>query len=87
MHSNSTRRSIAERLWRAGLTRMTKRDRQRLFLLLKRSHISRDTHKAFESKLTFGQRLADLVAVFGGSWTFISLFGCVLAVWVLNGCC
>ena len=83
MQSHSARRSIAERLWRAGLTRMTKRDRHRLFLLLRRSRISRDTHKAFESELTFGQRLADRVAVFGGSWTFISLFGCVLAVWVL----
>jgi len=35
---------------------------------------------------TFGQRLADRVAQFGGSWTFILIFGAVLGVWVLlNG--
>ncbi len=30
----------------------------------------------------FGERLADRVASFGGSWTFISLFGSVLIVWI-----
>ena len=31
---------------------------------------------------TFGERAADAVATFGGSWTFILLFGLVLAAWV-----
>jgi uncharacterized membrane protein len=33
--------------------------------------------------LTFGQRVADSVATFGGSWTFIISFGVFLAIWVL----
>lgn len=34
---------------------------------------------------TFGERLADGVASFGGSWTFMILFGCFLGLWtVLN---
>lgn len=32
---------------------------------------------------TLGERMADRVAEFGGSWTFISLFGVFLVVWVL----
>jgi uncharacterized membrane protein len=32
---------------------------------------------------TRGQRAADRVARFGGSWAFISLFGAVLAIWIL----
>jgi uncharacterized membrane protein len=32
---------------------------------------------------SFGQRAADAVARFGGSWTFIGLFALVLLVWVL----
>lgn len=32
---------------------------------------------------SFGQRLADRVASFGGSWTFIMIFGAVLFIWVL----
>ena len=33
--------------------------------------------------MTFGQRLADKVAGFGGSWTFISIFAVVLVIWIL----
>lgn len=32
---------------------------------------------------TFGERLADRVARFGGSWPFIGLFGLFLLLWVL----
>jgi uncharacterized membrane protein len=32
--------------------------------------------------LTFGQRIADKVAAFGGSWTFIITFGAFLLVWM-----
>jgi uncharacterized membrane protein len=35
-----------------------------------------------EQKLTTGQRIADKVASFGGSWKFISLFGLFLFVWI-----
>lgn len=37
----------------------------------------------FESHLTVGQRLSDRIAQFGGSWTFIVLFGCILAAWIV----
>jgi len=36
-----------------------------------------------EDVLTRGQRISDKVARFGGSWSFIILFGVVLLVWVL----
>ena len=45
--------------------------------------ISRDANQAFDAHLTFGQRLADRVAAFGGSWTFILLFGTILLAWVV----
>jgi len=32
--------------------------------------------------LTFGQRIADKVASFGGSWTFIISFGVFIALWI-----
>ena len=83
MQNHTVRKSIAKRLWLAGLTRLSKADRKKLFLLLRRSHISRDTHKEFETRLTFGQRVADQVATFGGSWTFIMSFGVVLVAWVV----
>jgi uncharacterized membrane protein len=33
--------------------------------------------------LTFGQRLADRIADFGGSWTFIIIFGVFLLIWMI----
>ena len=33
--------------------------------------------------ITFGQRLADKVASFGGSWTFIISFGIFITIWIL----
>src|SRR5881409_1688992 len=48
--------------------------------------LSSDISKQFERKLTFGERLSDHIAEFGGSWRFISLFGGVLFAWIiLNG--
>ena len=51
--------------------------------LSERLHISHNTNKEFDRTQTFGQRLADNVAAFGGSWPFIILFGSVLLVWVV----
>ena len=36
----------------------------------------------FETKLTFGERLSDRIASFGGSWKFIITFGVVIVLWI-----
>src|SRR5438094_8237754 len=48
-----------------------------------RTHVTGNVNVEEEERLTFGQHVADKVATFGGSWTFIILFGAVLAVWVV----
>ena len=45
--------------------------------------LSRNLNKEFDSKLTFGQRLADKVAEFGGSWKFITFFMGILVLWII----
>jgi uncharacterized membrane protein len=48
--------------------------------------LSADIGKQFERKLTFGERLSDQIAEFGGSWKFLITFGAVLLLWiVVNG--
>lgn len=37
---------------------------------------------SFDEPITFGQRMADGVARFGGSWTFIGSFGLFLLLWI-----
>ena len=48
--------------------------------------LSSDISKQFETKLTFGERLSDHIANFGGSWKFLISFGAVLLIWIaING--
>jgi uncharacterized membrane protein len=48
--------------------------------------LSSDISKQFERKLTFGERLSDRIAEFGGSWKFLITFGAVLLIWIaVNG--
>lgn len=61
----------------------TKHERDVIHRLMERSHVSRNTNKEFDDQLTFGQRVADKVAAFGGSWTFIMIFASVLLAWVV----
>ena len=49
---------------------------------LLRTQVSRNLNDEEEELLTFGQRIADKVAEFGGSWTFIISFGLFLTVWM-----
>jgi CRP/FNR family transcriptional regulator, cyclic AMP receptor protein len=44
--------------------------------------VSRNVLEEAEERLTFGQRIADKVAAFGGSWTFIFLFGAMMFMWM-----
>ena len=44
--------------------------------------LARNPDVQFEAALTFGQRLADRIAAFGGSWNFIIVFAVVLFAWM-----
>jgi uncharacterized membrane protein len=48
---------------------------------LVRIRASRNPNEVIEEKYTFGEHIADGVASFGGSWTFIIVFGIVLVAW------
>lgn len=48
---------------------------------LVRLRAARNPNEVFEETQTLGERLADAVAAFGGSWIFITLFALVLIVY------
>jgi CRP/FNR family cyclic AMP-dependent transcriptional regulator len=48
---------------------------------LVRLRANRNSNDVIEEEMSFGDRIADSVAKFGGSWTFIILFGVVLVVY------
>jgi CRP/FNR family cyclic AMP-dependent transcriptional regulator len=45
--------------------------------------VTRNVLEEEDRKLTMGERVADMVAAFGGSWPFIFMFGGFMAVWML----
>jgi uncharacterized membrane protein len=64
------------------LDRLSERERAVISHFGRRAKVSRNTNREFDDSLSFGQRLADAVAKFGGSWTFILVFAAVLFSWV-----
>jgi CRP/FNR family transcriptional regulator, cyclic AMP receptor protein len=49
---------------------------------LVRVRANRHPNEIIEKDATFGERIADIVAGFGGSWTFIILFSIALAIYM-----
>lgn len=50
---------------------------------LLRTGVTRNLNEEEEDQMTFGERIADRVASFGGSWTFILIFGTFLVSWIV----
>jgi uncharacterized membrane protein len=50
--------------------------------LAKHEILSSHVQETFESQLTFGQRMSDHIASFGGSWRFIIIFGITMFLWI-----
>ena len=45
--------------------------------------LARNVEAEYEKKLKPGERIADKIAAYGGSWQFIITFAIVLAVWII----
>ena len=73
---------VAKKHFDAHLQALSEHERKMIQQLGERGPVSRDTNRQFDSDLTFGQRLADRVASFGGSWAFIIIFAVIMAAWV-----
>jgi CRP/FNR family transcriptional regulator, cyclic AMP receptor protein len=66
----------------AGMDMLTVQSRQfHATQQLVRVRASRNANDMIDEEMTFGQRIADHVAQFGGSWTFIIMFAVVLTVY------
>jgi uncharacterized membrane protein len=74
---------IARKSFRVGFDSLSEREQKVIRHFVDRMRISRNTNREFRERSTFGQRLADRVAAFGGSWTFILIFSGMLLAWVV----
>ena len=76
--------ALVQRKPMAGLDILTMAGRQfHAAQELIRMRAARNPNEVIAEQLTFGDRLADSVARFGGSWSFIISFAVVLVSWVI----
>jgi uncharacterized membrane protein len=75
-------RLLGQRLLNLGAEHMRAADRRVLERVAKRLAISRDVVGEYETGRTVGERLADRIALVGGSWAFIVAFGAFIAAWM-----
>lgn len=76
------RRLHVERLLEAERGELGALERAVLASLEAGAPVTEDVDGAYAGRLGFGDRAADAVAAFGGSWPFIGGFCVVLAVWI-----
>ncbi len=77
------RTRYVERLLERERGELSALERRVLDSLAGREIVARNVDAEFDRSLTFGERLADRIADFGGSWTFILSFTCFLVLWMM----
>ena len=77
------RRETAEKLLQTEIEKLPSYERQVVESFINGHRVARNVMGEFDEQLTFGQRIADRVAAFGGSWTFIFIFLGLLVIWML----
>lgn len=76
------RARYVEDLMEAERGELSSLDREVIDSLAKGEVITQSLSEAIVEKSTFGERAADRVATFGGSWTFILIFCGILFFWM-----
>lgn len=80
---SNNKHSASEKLLGKSYAAMDRHAKNVARHITERTHISKNTFKEYDETSTFGQRSADAVARFGGSWAFIIVFAIVLISWVI----
>lgn len=81
--ANVNRQATAQKLLQMELEKLPADERLVVERFISRGRIARNIMREFDAQLTFGERMADRVAVIGGSWKFIGGFGVFLIIWMI----
>lgn len=80
---NHFRTEYVQRLMEQELGELSGLEQEVAKSLRENEFLAENVNVEFEHTLTFGQRIADKVAEFGGSWRFIIIFTAILMVWII----
>src|SRR5262249_48962472 len=79
---NRFRAMYVEQALREQIGELSQLDQEVVRSLKEQELVSENVNADVDAGLTLGQRVADRVAEFGGSWSFILSFGVVLLAWI-----
>jgi uncharacterized membrane protein len=80
---NNKIRDTAQKLFNAEYENLSKQEKHVAHHITEKTPISTNVVQDYSEQMTFGQRMADNVASFGGSWAFIIIFMVVLLSWII----
>jgi uncharacterized membrane protein len=81
---NSLRVEYVRSLLAAEKGELSTLENEVLESLQKQDTVSSQIEEEFQAKFTFGERLSDKMAAFGGSWTFILIFILIVFLWIMT---
>jgi uncharacterized membrane protein len=81
-HLTEERTRYVEHLLERERGEISELERQVVESLAREETVARDVEASWEGTRTFGERVSDFVADFGGSWKFIISFFVVLLIWI-----
>ena len=73
--------NLAQKLLKLNASELSERETKVLTRIATRTRIAENINQTYSEQMTFGERIADKVAAFVGSWTFILLFAATIALW------
>jgi uncharacterized membrane protein len=76
-------RDTAEKLFNSEYEKLTKQEKHVAHHITEKTPISENVVQDYSEQMTLGQKMADKVASFGGSWAFIIIFMIVLFMWIV----
>lgn len=80
-HDIPTSEQAAHRWFAKSFDNLSHAERHLIDHLMQHKVVAKDVNEAYVDDMSFGERLADKVSRFGGSWTFIIVFALVLVGW------
>lgn len=76
--------NLAKALLGQNYSTLEKKEQKVIDSIAEHTTVSENVNNAFSDSLTTGQKIADVVAQFGGSWWFISLFFLFIITWIVT---
>ncbi|MGH1485850.1 MAG: DUF1003 domain-containing protein [Cellvibrionaceae bacterium] len=75
--------NLAKALLNQSYNKLSDTEQRVIESIAEQTTVSENVNTTFSEHLTFGERVADRIASFGGSWTFIGIFFAFIISWIL----